>query len=170
MEAMSYPDNGIEDYYRNNFSKKIKTISRILKGDFPVAEDIVQEAFVRAIKFQRSYDPTIGTLDKWFNSIMFNCLREYQSDPNHRKMNNYGDINPEEVLNDWSMSDDKSRKILIPKHIMSLDNDFHKRILTLFFILGYTSSEICQIENDVTVSNVTTVVSRFKEKLHNREV
>jgi len=64
----------IEDYYRKNF-KRLVNISRGRAGSYHNAEDVVQEAFTRALKYHKSYNPAMTAFDAWFSRILDNSLR-----------------------------------------------------------------------------------------------
>ncbi len=137
-------------------------IGRIMRGDYAAAEDVVQEAFRRAWQFYPSFDPEIGNLHSWFNSIVFNSLRDIQREMRGQPSTSDKDISWEDVLTDVTQ-----KKEDLPKFISEVKNKKHQQVLYLFFILGYTSTEISEIEEGITVSNVTTIINRFKEALKN---
>lgn len=155
----------IEEYYKEVYRDKVKLITRILKGDKAGAEDVVQEAFCRALKFCDSYDRMRGTIDKWFNSIMFNFLREHQRMMHNRPTGKSKDISAEEVFKELHLQSNSASRELIISHIHKVVNESHRRVLKLFFVNGYTSTEISQVESDMTVNNVTTIVSRFRKAI-----
>lgn len=153
----------IEQYYREQYSIKVKVMCRILHGDKEGAEDVVQEAFCRALKFHASYDERRGTLDKWFNSIMFNYLREHQKAERSPVSDTSEELSPEDVLTDLNLKPNTDSRGIIIKNIRRVRNANHRRVLKLFFVNGYTSTEIAQVESKMTQNNVTTIVSRFRE-------
>lgn len=157
--------NQIEKYYKENFLIKVKIITRILHGDVSSAEDVVQEAFCRALRFHESFDERRGTLDKWFNSIMFNYLREHQRMMLNRPTENSKEITADQVLQELALELTEESRGFVIKHIRNVSNVIHRRVLKLFFINGYTSTEISQVESGITANNVTTIVSRFRESL-----
>ena len=150
-----------ESFFKEVSLKKVKMIARILNGDYETAEDVVQEAFARAIKFQYSYDEKRGPLDKWFNTILFNSLRDQQRQDRGLPQEN-SELVPDEASLLFSLTVEKDK---IPLWISRVKNEKHKRILTLFYIQGYSSKEISQIEKQTSQTNVTTVVQRFREEL-----
>jgi RNA polymerase sigma factor (sigma-70 family) len=158
-------EKGIETFYRKAYKDKVTIVSRILRGDRESAEDIVQEAFYRALKFKLSYDPEMGSLDKWFNSIMFNYLREHQKSQKNSPESGATCISAENILNELGIEKKRENQEQIDLAINSVKNLTHRRVLRLFFVLGYTSTEISQIELDISQTNVTTIVNRFKEGL-----
>lgn len=159
----------IEDYYNENFTRKVKLVTRILRGDSTSAEDVVQEAFARALRFYPTYDVERGTVDKWFNSIMFNALHDFQKDPNGVTHKAPDSLTVQDILEEIQLSNTPDLNNYILSRIEEVENQKHKRILELFFIMGYTSKEISQIEPKVSQTNVTTLVMRFREKLKARK-
>ena len=150
-----------ENFFKEVRLGKVKMMARILHGDYATAEDVVQEAFTRAIKFQYSYDEKRGPLDKWFNTILFNSLRDQQ-----RQDRGLPQEDSELVADESSLLFDLTvEKDKIPLWIERVKNDGHRRILTLFYIQGYSSMEISQVEKQTSQTNVTTVVQRFREEL-----
>jgi RNA polymerase sigma factor (sigma-70 family) len=47
-------------------------------GDRALAEDIMSEAFERALKARKRYDPDKASAKTWLYSIALNCLRDHQ--------------------------------------------------------------------------------------------
>lgn len=159
----------IEHYYRESYPKKVKLISRILRGDMTLAEDVVQEAFARAIRFKKSFNPSRGTLDKWFNSILFNSLHSIQSENKGIIHVSTDRLTPQDVLEEDQLSSRPDLDNYISSCIKQVTNSSHRRILELFFLMGYTSKEISQIEYKISQTNVTTIVMRFRDKLKERK-
>lgn len=149
----------LEEQYKQTKDGHIKMMTRILQGDWAAAEDVVQEAYTRAIYYYPTYDPDRGPLMPWFNRIMFNALRDVQREYKNRPGENIDIISADDILNVSELPD------TIMDEIAEVKNEKHQRIIYLFYILGYNSREISQIEDEVTQTNVTTIVNRFKENL-----
>lgn len=152
----------IEELYLKQYSHSVNIMARILK-DHAGAEDVVQEAFCRAWKFYSIYDPEKGKLESWFNAILFNALRDYQSASRFGYVVYNPEISADDVLE--GIKDRKVRRDFLLSKIEETINPIHRYVLELFFINGYTSTEISQVVEKMTQSNVTTIVTRFKERL-----
>lgn len=143
-----------EELYRKQYKKQVGVIRRALKNHTLDPEDIVQEAYSRAIRYQASYKPKRASVETWFNYIMFNVLREY--------------IHKEKELNLEDYIDDSEALFLMMDtfyaHLREVPLEKHKSILMLSLILGYSSTEISQVLG-VSVTNVTTVINRFRKEL-----
>jgi RNA polymerase sigma factor (sigma-70 family) len=155
----------LEAYFRDNYRRKCKMISYTLRGDPIMAEDVVQEAFEKAIRFQASFDEDRGSLDKWFNSILFNTLHDLQRKSRDVVIPVTDAMSREDVYGEEGWDNNPQLSNFVKKQVSAVENDKHKRVLHLFYNLGYTSAEISQIEQGVTQTNVTTIVMRFREGL-----
>lgn len=149
----------LEELYKKTKNGHVKLMTRILRGDWAAAEDVVQEAYTRALQYYPSYDPNRGPLVPWFNRIMYNALRDIQREYKNRPTENCDELCVEDVI-----SINEMPETLVDK-IQSVKNEKHQRVIYLFYILGYSSKEISEIEEGVTQTNVTTIVNRFKESL-----
>ena len=69
----------IEQFYKENYNILVKRIQarRMQECD---AEDVVQEAFVRALKYADSFNPDFHEIGAWFNTILNNSFKEYRHD------------------------------------------------------------------------------------------
>ena len=59
----------IEEFYKENFDKLVVQLSR-RAGSLENAEDIVQEAFLRALTYKDAYNPKLNQFSTWFNGIL----------------------------------------------------------------------------------------------------
>lgn len=158
--------NNIEEFYRDNYNRLVNTILRKVGGHRDIAEDVVQESFTRAVKFYPAFNPELGDFSSWFNSIMYNTLRDVQRLNKTVIMETPQDISILDVLEVDSLDLSPTLRSTIIDAIEKTKNEKHKRILSLFFITGYTSKEISIMETGVSQSNVTTIVMRFKKLIN----
>lgn len=49
------------------------TVSRRYAVDIPMAEDILQDAFIKIFRHFRKFDARIGSLEPWLRRIVINC-------------------------------------------------------------------------------------------------
>lgn len=154
----------LTELYKKVYPIKLKKITKLLKGDTALAEDVVQEAFTRAIKYIHLFNEERGSIETWFNAILFNTMRDIQKQERH-----VAELNKEIHFYDLL---DPAKPLITPeylvdiyKYIQNISNRRHRSVLELFFIYGYSSKEISKIESNMTQSNVTTIVMRFREQL-----
>lgn len=147
-------------YYRAMFNVAYRII-----GDKMVAEDIMQESFLKAFNKLDSYSGNV-TFGAWLKKIVINT-----SITELKKSNKYHfeslNVNVELVENceeTINYSELKTENVL--KTIQNLKPNY-KIILTLFFIEGYDLKEITQILN-ISYENSRTMLSRAKESLRKK--
>jgi RNA polymerase sigma factor (sigma-70 family) len=150
----------------NRYYKAMFNASYRIVADHALAEDIMQESFLKAFRKLNSFSGTV-TFGSWLKKIVINTsITELQ------KLNKYSmeslsdgmeiaDYAEEEISN---YNELKAENVL--KTIQSLKPNY-KIILTLFFIEGYDMEEITSILN-ISSENCRTMMSRAKESLRNK--
>lgn len=71
----NYPE--LEAFYVENRQVLIKRLS-YRAGSPEGAEDVLHEAFARAMQYWSSFNPRNNTIGAWFNTIMNNALTDYK--------------------------------------------------------------------------------------------
>lgn len=153
----------IEKHYNSHFNQLVKKYSfRLSKEE---AEDVVQEAYYRALKYAPSFE--MGTsFTKWFNSILHNSWKDYLEAKYRDGMHEDLDDNPDIVDTGVDLDTPSVREVL-DKHISKVGNPSHNQILRLYFIFHYPLSDIKEI-TDETYSNVKQIIQRFKTSMKER--
>lgn len=152
------------EFYTENYPRLVNQIAKKVAGNRDVAEDIVQESFEKALRFQHAYDPERGKFSTWFNTILYNVLRDTQRLNKDSQEECIDELSVVNLLGDTSLGNEEySREIR--EQLYSSKNLRHRDILELFFIYGFTSKEIPYMLEGVSQSNVTTIVKRFRDKL-----
>lgn len=155
----------IERLYKELYNKKVKTVSHILRGDTATAEDVVQETFTRALKYCSIYNNEKSSEETWINSIMYNVLWDIKKEALHTPPSQTKDISFEDLLDSEQLQNSPEFRAYLIKQISEVKNPIHKKVIRLFCMFGYSSSEITQMGFGISQSNVTTIINRFKESL-----
>jgi RNA polymerase sigma factor (sigma-70 family) len=137
-------------------------VSRV--KDTEVAENLLQDVFVKAWRNASQYDPAKGRLFIWMYKICSNCCIDYLRSKQHR-------INSQSVY-----SGDKSDSLrhyvavgLMPDRI-GLHNMLNKlstderEVLELVYFKGFTQAEVAGLKN-IPLGTVKTRCSRAIKKL-----
>lgn len=148
-------------YYKAMYNVSFRIVS-----DSVLAEDIMQESFLKAFTKLTSYDGTV-TFGAWLKRIVINTsinelkkTSKYQIEPLSDSLE-LVDYKEDENTN---YTDLKANQVI--KTIQSLKSNY-KIILTLFFIEGYDLEEITSILN-ISNENCRTMMSRAKENLRKK--
>ncbi len=146
----------VEIFMRKFREGHINKINRII-NDRETSEDVVQEAYARALKYKDKYDENRSSFPTWFNKILFNTLKDFQRQYKKDLCLVHTDIDMYEDTTDAYINN-------LEELIYDVNNPKHRSVLILFYVLGYTTSQISNIEG-VSVTNVTTICNRFKKKM-----
>lgn len=150
----------------NKYYKAMFNVSYRIVNDRALAEDIMQESFLKAFSKLNSFSGA-GTFGSWLKKIVINnSINELKKSTKYRiepldENTEIEDDSDEETI---SYSSIKAEKIL--ETIQSLKSNY-KIILTLFFIEGYDLEEITSILN-ISNENCRTMMSRAKESLRKK--
>jgi RNA polymerase sigma factor (sigma-70 family) len=146
----------IEQHYKEHRNTYVKRISR-RAGTPEAAEDIIQEAYCRALKY--SYSFIGGDLDKWISTIIGNALRDYMNGER-----GYIPVEPSE-------DDELAPEVLYPRRVMkevfgriALMSADQQEILNLFFIQEYTAKDISCITPH-SQNKCDKVIQKFRKEL-----
>lgn len=151
----------IESFYKANFDRFVKRMKN-RAGNLHAAEDIVQEAFARALRYQDSYDPTFP-FEGWFNRILNNSLKNYK---NMEKGHSCEEFDEEELDGtDCRMMNQNLWKC-VQEEIAQYDDE-HYEILSLYFEHQYQPRDICKVV-DMKYKTVETFLQRFKNMIKDK--
>ncbi len=150
---MTKTESDLPQFYRQSKEVLVKRIAKVLKYNKHLAEDIVQDAFLRAFVYLHTYDPERASLKVWFNKVLYNVLREYQD--------KYANILQEVHLESPLLAEKED----FYEEIMQVPLEKHREVLIYFYLFGYTSSQIAELVEGVSQTNVTTICNRFKRRL-----
>jgi len=149
----------LEQLYKAGRKGYIYKINYYLHN-YAVAEDLVQDAFVKAfVKFDQ-YDVKKGTIKAWFNSILFSVLWNYKRSlkrqPFQVDILNYLDSEEFAYCEDTSLI----------KVLEGVKNKTHRHVLALHLVLGYSLAETAKISKEQQ-GNVRKITQRYRESWNN---
>lgn len=150
----------------NMYYKAMYNVSYRIVGDTNLAEDIMQESFLKAFTKLDSYSGTV-TFGAWLKKIVINSsINEFKKN-NKYQIESLSDTIEIVDLND---EDEINYNQLKATNVLKTMQDLkpnYKIILTLFFIEGYDLEEITTILN-ISNENCRTTMSRAKESLRKK--
>ena len=150
----------LEQFYKDNRELLLKRLYH-RAGSVHNAEDILQESFLRALRYQASFNPKTQELGAWFNTIMNNALKSFKRD--ERSMGTYVELD-EEAIDGSEMSQtsgDMMKRIKSEVEQFSGDN---KQALSLYFLKGFKPREVRDVLN-MPYKSLEKLFSRFKNDM-----
>lgn len=149
----------VNNYYKENYDLLVKRVKN-RAGSVENAEDVVQEAFTRALKYYKSCSIDF---DRWFKVILSNTLKDYQKDSRMAGLTK----NIDDVVGELEP--------IIPDHVKDifrghmdrlslLKPSFNKEIIRLNVLFGYGPNEIAELLG-LAKSTVKNSLSQFTKEV-----
>lgn len=151
----------VEKHYKENYSRYVKQlVNRVVNKCPAFAEEVVQEAYTRAIQYYPSFDDKIKPFDKWFRTILNNALRDHK-----KEEKNYTLVDELEDTAEYSPI--LMNKEFINRIEMEIERygDQKKEVLTLWFKYQYKPRDIGKIVN-MSPTNIRKTISNFRKDIY----
>lgn len=147
----------IEQHYRDNLQKLTKRMT-FRSGSDQDAQDIVQEAYYRALKYIGSFNGE--SFDRWFSRILNNCLREFK---NNEK--GFAGVSFEEEEVDGTPCTYYDERVMSEIHdLIATKSLVQMEVLTLHLKQGYTAKDVSEI-TEYSYANCHKIINRFQQEL-----
>lgn len=145
----------IEQHYRENYHLYVKKMrNRTRDWSLVLPEEIVQEAYTRALKYYKAYDDSIQTFDAWFHAILNNTLRSVQKEEREK-----GVVHT--IIDDIATTDDfLPRRHDLLGHIYGMPEGRERSIVTLYYLHGFKTKDIAEYLN-LGHANVRIIIMRW---------
>jgi len=147
-------------FYHDNQRVLHKRVANRAGGAYN-AEDVVQEAFCRALKYWDSFNPNVKEIGAWFNTILNNTLKDFK-----REELMYG------MCVEFDENQYKGTELSLTDHhmmvkvtdLINAKRDNTRDILDLYYLQGYNPRDIEQVL-DVSNKSIRMAVWRFKDEV-----
>lgn len=161
----------IEKYYRENYNKLVLIVSRRAKD---LAEDIVQESFVRAISQIDKFDSDISQFSTWFAQKLEDTIKYFLGKQRAKGFVAY------DIEYTWDPIDKLTlRELYFSFHPETDVSEIYdcilkesgrdQLILILSFEKGYTAKEISWLfKTNISENSIWKIIQRFKEKYNEK--
>ena len=150
----------LEQYYRENFGVLCKSMANRV-GSLYDAEDVIQEAFLRALRYVDSFDPERSEMSTWFGKIARRAMFDFKRQETLQGLVREEQSGEEPVFDFRELGVSTAHEI--EKEIVGRREN-HRDILFLAYVRGYRPREIVEVVND-SARNVKAVLDRFKAEM-----
>lgn len=146
----------IADVYAQNYGTFLRTAYNVVK-DHHGAEDVVQEAFCRALKYYPiQFDVS---LDKWINTIVYRAALDYK---HKERLCGMSEENEEEATEELEADAFvKEMYAIVLREIEAVRDETERTALRAYFIHEWTPAEIAEFV-DMSPNKVSKTVTYFK--------
>lgn len=148
--------------YEEGYDQMVNRVKYRVGG--PVnAEDVVQEAFANALKYEASYDESVP-IENWFSTILTNAAHDFLSQERMEGMTTHNEEEGTDTLDNLCFQQE-----MIGKVVEEIDKreSPEKDALRGFVLLGWKATEIAQYL-PMTANHIRVLVHRFKEEMRQK--
>lgn len=151
----------VEGHYRQNYKRLVNHVAnRVPNKSHALAEEVVQEAYRRALEYYKGYDPT-RAFSTWFNRILNNsCNACIQSEGGNLPSldDEELDIEPFRIMEDLSIP---LEIVVRVQEEMKAQPPERREVLNMFFNLGMKTREIAECV-EFSHTNIRQIIRRFR--------
>lgn len=146
----------IEEHYRLNYNKLVKrTAWKVPYRAEHLAEECVQEAYTRAMKYINTFNPKHDEFNKWFNGILRNTINDCRTIEKDKGAT-------VEIDDDCTpLTPSRQERTIAIFQIKNLAEGNTKRILSLFLLYGFKTREISELMG-IKHNSVRQIISRWR--------
>jgi len=159
-------DTSSFSYFVDTYQDMAVTIAYRVCGNRQDAEDIVQNAFVKAFHNLHTFRNT-SKFSTWFYRIVYNtALTALRSGRNNVEYADYQVVDNSNTFSDWdtvSQLEEQERNMLLDEAMKKLPPD-ESLLLTLYYLEENSSKEIMAITS-LTESNLKVKLHRARKRL-----
>lgn len=149
----------IEAHYVANYRRLMK-IMTFRAGTEWDAQDVIQEAYARALKYYRGFTGKPDEFNRWFSTIINNTLKEYKNIEKGTAAESFEEEDavgiPCSYITDRIMGE--VYELIDTKSTVQIE------VLTLHIKQGYSAKDISYI-TDVSYAAARQIVLRFRNEL-----
>lgn len=155
---MAVSEAFLADHHSKNFGKLVKRYARRFDNDH-IGQDVVQEAYTKALKYRETYDP-MQPFENWFGVICYNAFRTICAE----ELGHAADDLDELDIAGADASYEMDR--LWQQILESIDDEKPEaqEVLRLYFDRGYSIKEISEF-NIMSHRQIRVHVYAFKAKI-----
>ena len=170
VHALGQKDQQAFSYLYDNYAAAINGVIYKMVEDKELAEDILQEAFIKIWNNFGSYNSSRGRLFTWMINLARNLTIDTLRSKGYKKQSKiHSDENSVNNLSDNSKGPEQFDSLGIRNHLTLLKND-QKQIIDLAYFGGLTQEEISkylEIPLGTVKTRMRAAILELRKILHN---
>lgn len=146
----------IETYFRENYKERLKFArKRVGNYNLALAEEALQEAFCRALKYFPTYNPE-EDFEAWFGKILINCINDIKRIEGDR-----GVSHTETSGNDYITTIPFNKEVV---ELFEKETPRNQEVLNMYFFYGYKSREVAEFMH-ISHDSVRDIIRTFRKRV-----
>ena len=154
-------DKIITDHYLSNYERLVKrTIWRVPNKSKAIAEECVQEAYTRALKYFSTFDERKDLFERWFEGILRNAIHDCRDIEKSRGVS--------QELSDEDGSElvpYRKEKLIAIAVLRDMKEDANRLVLSMFLLYGFKTKDIAEYTG-MTHTNVRQIIYKFRNNMN----
>lgn len=154
----------ITELYQTNHRRYILSASKFTDKDMWLAEEIVQEAYSRALKYSKSYNKKFGNLEQWFSNILYRSGIEFKKSELDKGM--VREIKEGDIVEEADFGRNLRAMAELDDNLNTL-GPMARHICYLYFVRGYKPREIVEVtgyKNNTVRQSVKEFSNKMRKK------
>lgn len=147
----------VTEHYKENYQRIVGYL-RFRAGSEWNAEDVVQEAYYRALKYFPQVAP--ANFAGWFNRILHNSIKDFMS----AERGHIADEFEEEYVEGNPCNRYNEKVIREIYELIDTKSLIQIEVLSMYFKLGYSPKDIAAL-TDITYGAAHQIIQRFRNEL-----
>ena len=163
MKSSKEKTDELERFYKENFENLLKIAYRKCRNTHD-AEDIVQTAFLRALRFMPD---NVYSMHSWFKAVLQNVFMTYLEERRNKGTVNISDEEMESIAQE---QEEYSDDILSEIHKVIEEKEGEEReVLRLYYMNGLTIGGVHHaLDSLLTYKEIRGVLKKFKKELQEK--
>jgi RNA polymerase sigma factor (sigma-70 family) len=158
---MNKPNDIITEHYLTNYERLVKrSTNRVPNKSVALAEECVQEAYTRALKYFNTFNPKKDKFEKWFEGILRNAINDCRNVEKDRGVSK--ELADEDGVELIPSRKEKIGAIFI---LAKMKKDINHRVLSLFLLYGYKTKDIAEYTG-VSHTSVRQIIHRWRANMY----
>lgn len=156
----------IEAHYKTHYNKFVNIAARRLSNNRAWAEEAVQEAYERLIKYIHTNES--DTIDGLFVKVFHNAVNDkFNSEMRAATVLSEEEEDILQIKGVFECEYFLTKNILM-NEVTHVLNSKHREVLRYYYLFGMDYRDINQLVTDVTSASCRKIVSRFTEEMEEK--
>lgn len=158
---MTKRDDLITSHYLQHYERLVKrTIWRVPNKSKAIAEECVQEAYARALKYFPAFNEKKDLFERWFEGILRNAIHDCREVEKDRGVSK--ELSDEDGA---ELVPYRKEKLIAIAVLRDMKEDANRLVLSMFLLYGFKTKDIAEYTG-LTHTNVRQIIYKFRSNMN----